>query len=140
MGSWLCHDDHMKKGSSVKKEKVRKTIMAVDDDPDIRSTVRTILEKNGYDVITAVDGDDCLKKLAAEKKKPDLILMDVMMPGTPVRKVVEKIKGIKIVYFSVVRTSEAEKEELLRSGNIVGFINKPFDINKLVKKIKELAG
>jgi len=42
--------------------------MIVDDEPDLRSTVRTVLEKEGFNVITAVNGDDCLKKL--KKKNP----------------------------------------------------------------------
>jgi len=115
-----------------------KTIMVVDDEPDIRSTVKAILEKEGYEIITAVNGDDCLKKL--EKAKPDLILLDIMMPGTPVREVVKKIKGTKIAYLSVVRTSEAEREQLLKSTNIVDFIQKPFDIKDLIKRVKKIVG
>lgn len=114
-----------------------KTIMVVDDDDDIRSTVKTVLEKNNYKVVTAISGDDALVKL--KKEKPDLILMDIMMPGTPVRDVVPKIKQ-KVAYLSVVRTSEAEKEELMKSKNIVDFIQKPFDIKELVKRVKVLAG
>lgn len=113
-----------------------KTIMVVDDEADIRNTVKTILEKEGYKVITAVNGDDCLKKL--EKENPALILMDIMMPGTPVKDIVPKIKQ-KIAYLSVVRTSEAEKEELMKSKNIVDFIQKPFDIAELVKRVKKLV-
>ncbi|MBW2988699.1 response regulator [Candidatus Woesearchaeota archaeon] len=115
-----------------------KTIMVVDDEPDIRATVRAILEKNNYKVITAMDGDDCLKKL--KKGKVDLILLDIMMPGTPIREIVPKIKNSKIAYLTVVRTSEAEKDELMSSKNIVGFIQKPFDINSLLKGIKKLIG
>ena len=115
-----------------------KKIMVVDDEPDVRATVKTVLEKNGYSIITAVNGDDCLEKLKTEK--PDLILMDIMMPGTPVREIVPKIKGIKVAYLSVVRTSEAEKEDLMRSKDIVDFIQKPFDINDLLKKVKKLVG
>lgn len=115
-----------------------KTIMIVDDEADIRSSVKTILKKEGYNVITAVNGDDCLSKL--KKEKPDLILMDIMMPGTPVKEVVKQIKKTKIAYLSVVRTSEAEKEELLGQKNIVDFIQKPFDIKNLVKRIKEIVG
>jgi len=115
-----------------------KTIMIVDDEPDNVKTVKTVLEKEGYKIITAVNGDDCLKKL--EKQKPDLILMDIMMPGTPVKEVVQKIKGIKIAYLSVVRISEAEKEELLKSSNIVGYLQKPFDIDDLIRDVKKLAG
>ncbi len=115
-----------------------KTIMVVDDEADIRATVKTILEKEGYTVLTAVDGDDALKQL--KKTKPSLILLDIMMPGTPVRDVVKKIKGIKIIYVSVVRTSEAEKEELLGQNNIIDFIQKPFDIKDLVKRVKKVVG
>jgi CheY-like chemotaxis protein len=122
-----------KSSSSVAK----KIVMVVDDEPDNISTVRSVLEANGFNVVSAVNGDDCLEKL--KKVTPDLILMDIMMPGTPVRDVVKKIKNVKISYLSVVRTSEAEKEELLGQKNIVDFIQKPFDINELVEKVKKLT-
>lgn len=115
-----------------------KTIMVVDDEPDINKTVKSILEINKYKVISAVNGDDCLKKL--KKSKPDLILMDIMMPGTPVKEVVKQIKGIKIAYLSVVRLSEAEKEDLLKNKNIVAFLQKPFDMDDLLKQIKKIVG
>jgi CheY-like chemotaxis protein len=115
----------------------KKLVMVVDDEPDNITTVTSVLEANGFDVVSAVNGDDCLAKL--KKVKPDLILMDIMMPGTPVREVVKKIKDIKISYLSVVRTSEAEKEELLGQKNIVDFIQKPFDINELVDKVRKLT-
>jgi two-component system response regulator VicR len=122
--------------SSVQKSK--KLIMVVDDEPDNITTVKSVLQNNGFNVISAVSGDDCLEKL--KKNSPDLILMDIMMPGTPVREVVKKIKTIKIAYLSVVRTSEAEKEQLLGQKNIVDFIQKPFDINELVEKVKKITG
>lgn len=111
-----------------------KKIMVVDDEPDVRSTVKTVLEKNGFQVLEATTGDDCLKKL--KTAKPNLILMDIMMPGTPANEVIPKIKNVKVVYLSVVRTSDAEKEELMKQKNVVGFIQKPFDIDSLVKKVK----
>ena len=115
-----------------------KTIMVVDDEEDNRTTVKEVLEKNGYEVITANTADDCLKKL--KQTKPSLILMDIMMPGTPVKEAIKLIKGTKIAYLSVVRMGEAQKEELLKSSNIVAFIQKPFDIDELVKKVKKLTG
>jgi DNA-binding response OmpR family regulator len=114
-----------------------KKILVVDDEPDIRESVKIILEKNGFKVITAVNGDDGLAKW--KKEKPDLVLLDIMMPGTPVREIVPQMKGAKVVYLSVVRTSEAEKEELMESKNIVDFIQKPFDVDELVKRIKKLV-
>jgi len=116
-----------------------KTIMVVDDEPDNRAVVKKILSKKGYTLIEAVNGDDCLKQLK-KGPKPDLILLDIMMPGTPVKEVVPKLKGIKIAYFSVVSTSEADKEKLLKEKNIVDFIQKPFDINDLLKRVQRLVG
>lgn len=121
----------------AKKEQAKKVIMIVDDEEDIRNTVRTLCEANGYETIIAVNGDDCLEKL--KTSKPDLILMDIMMPGMPVRDVVKKIKGVKIAFLSVVRTSDAEKEELLTTKNVVDFIQKPFDVKTLLSKIKKLV-
>jgi len=115
-----------------------KKILVVDDEPDVRNTVKTVLKKNGFNVVTAINADDGFKKWQDEK--PDLVLMDIMMPGTPVKDVIPKMKGAKIAYLSVVRTSEAEKEDLMKSKNIVDFIQKPFDINELAKKVKKLAG
>ena len=59
-----------------------------------------------------------------------IILLDIMMPGTSVREIIPKLKGYKVVYLSVVRTSEAEKEALMNSKTIVDFIQKPFDIDE----------
>ncbi len=114
-----------------------KKILVVDDDEDIRNSVKTVLEKNGYRVITAVDGDDGLKK--CEKEKPDLVLLDIMMPGTPIREIIPKMKNTKLAYLSVVRVSEAEKENLL-GRNVRDFIQKPFDIKELIRRIKKLVG
>ena len=114
-----------------------KTIMIVDDEADIRKTVKAIFEKEGYKVTTAVSGDDALKK--GKAKKSNLVLMDIMMPGTPVKEIIPKMTGAKIAYLSVVRTSEAEKEDLTKSKNIVDFIQKPFDVEDLVKRVKKLV-
>lgn len=115
----------------------KKTIIVVDDERDIRETVKTVLETHDYEVITAVDADDCLEKL--EDQKPDLILLDIMMPGTPVKEAIKEIKDVKISYLTVVKTSTGEKEELLQQDNVVGFIEKPFDMNELVKKVGEMV-
>jgi DNA-binding response OmpR family regulator len=116
---------------------MKKTIMVVDDEKDIRKTIRAILEKNGFNVVTAVNADDCQRKLT--KIKPDLILLDIMMPGTPVRKFVKKIKNTKIAYLTVVRMSEAEKEDLLLQKNIVDYIEKPFEMKNFIRRIKMIV-
>ncbi len=111
-----------------------KTILVVDDEPDVRQSVKMILEVNGYKVITAVDGDDCLKKIIGEK--PDLILLDIMMPGTPVGEVVKQIKETKIAFMSVVRISDARKRGLCTQDNIVDFFQKPFNVSDLIDRVE----
>ena len=110
-----------------------KIILVVDDEPDVRDSVRTILEMNGYRVYTAVDGDDCLKKI--REVNPDLILLDIMMPGTPVDNVVKKIKDIKIAFMSVVRISDARKKGLCSQDNVVDFFQKPFNVADLIDRV-----
>ena len=104
------------------------------------ASIAAVLEKNGYNVVMAVNTDDCLKKLENEEQKPDLILMDIMMSGTPVREIIPKLKGIKIAYLTVVRASETEIEELMKSKNTVDFIQKPFDVNNLLERVKKIVG
>jgi len=113
-----------------------KTILVVDDEPDIRESVKMVLEKNGYKVITAEDGDECLNII--QQTKPDLILLDIMMPGTPVIKVVKQISDIKIAFMSVVRISEARKMGLTEQENIVDFFQKPFNVTDLIDRIQLL--
>lgn len=114
-----------------------KTILIVDDEPDIRNTVKTILTKNKYKVITAVNGDDCLKKL--KTVKPDLVLLDIMMPGTPVKDIITKIK-VPVAFLSIVKTGETEKKNLFKNKNVKDFIQKPFDLNDLLKRVKKITG
>jgi len=121
-----------------------KTIMVVDDEIDIRETLKMLLEKNGYNVITADNGDDCLKKLKVIK--PDLILLDIMMPGLTTREILkgidsnENLKDVKIMFVTVVRLAETEKDDIVNRENIVGYVEKPFDIDMLIKKVREVLG
>jgi len=112
----------------------KKSILVVDDEPDVRESVRIILEMNGYDVIEAIDGDDCLQKI--KEKKPDLILLDIMMPGTPVNEIIKQKKDIKIAFMSVVRISDARKKGLTTQDNVVDFLQKPFNVSDLIERVK----
>ena len=121
-----------KKNEGVK----MKTVLVVDDDEDIRESVGIILRINRYRVITAVDADDCLNKLQSES--PDLILLDIMMPGRPITDIVKQVTDIKIVFMSIVRESDAKNKGLCEHNNVVDFLQKPFNLNDLVSKIELL--
>jgi CheY-like chemotaxis protein len=119
-----------------------KKIMVVDDEPDILESVSGLLESEGYDVIAAVDGAECLKKLDGGVK-PDLILMDFFMPGMSGREVVEKIrlnpktKNLKIAFLTVAEFKE-KGMEILDNLKIADYLQKPIDIDNFSKRIKKI--
>jgi len=117
--------------------------MIVDDEENLVELVKAIFEQEGYEVIPAYNGKECLEKL--EKIKPDLILMDMMMPGMTGKEVTKKIrenpktKDLKVVFLTVVRVSELGMEEL-KKLNVLDFITKPFDNDDLVRRVKKILG
>ena len=120
---------------------MNKTIMVVDDEPDILTTVGQILKVNGYSVISANDGKECLQKLSELTKTPDLIVLDIMMPDISGWDVAEKIKenpewkNIPIVFLTAKGdTMSIGIGELMSEDYIV----KPFDINNLVYRIQKI--
>ena len=121
-------------------------IMIVDDEKDTCDALGQIVEKEGYDSVSAYNGAEAIKKLQQAKTVPDLILLDIMMPGVTAKEVVEKISQIeeyskiKIIYVTAVNVSNAEEKELLKPKQIAGFIKKPFDLKEMIKEIKNALG
>jgi CheY-like chemotaxis protein len=113
-------------------------IMLVDDEPDIRLIERIILEKKGYEVIETESGEDCLERLKTEK--PDIILLDVMMPGingweTAKRiKEDENTKDIPVIMVTV-RGSEEDMTKSFQYGKSDGHVSKPIIKDKLLNTI-----
>jgi len=119
-----------------------KRILVVDDEVDLVETLTFRLEANGYQVLKAYDGQAALDM--AKKDKPDLIILDLMLPKIDGYKVCrmlkfdEKYKEIPIIIFTA-RAQESDK----KMGEEVGadtYITKPFDSQLLLAKIKELLG
>ena len=116
-------------------------IMVVDDEESLRELARAIFESEGFEVIEASSGQECLQKL--NDAKPDVILMDMMMPGMSGREATEKIrqnpktKNLKVAFLTVARFSETGKETLEKL-KVADYINKPFDNDDLVKKVKKI--
>ena len=120
-----------------------KTILAVDDEPHMIELVNAILTGEGFEVVTASDGKEALQLL--QKLKPDLVLLDMMMPGMSGREVCEKIradpktKNLKVAFLTVARFSEVGKHELDKM-KVSDYITKPFDNAELVRKVKKITG
>ena len=116
-----------------------KKIMVVDDEQDVRLSVQQILEMSGYTVTQAENGRDCLVKL--EKETPDLVVLDIMMPGMSGWDVAAKIKenpswtNIPIVFL----TAKGDEMSVGMGGLAsVDYIVKPFDIMDLKQRIDKV--
>ncbi len=118
----------------------KKRLLLVEDEMDLAEMVKMRLEDNSYDVLTAYDGQEALDK--ARKEKPDLIILDLMLPKIDGYKVCrmlkfdEKYKAIPIIMFTA-RAQEADKK-LAEEVGADAYITKPFEPQALLDKIKEL--
>jgi len=116
-----------------------KKVMVVDDEENVLTLVKAVLDQEGFDVTAVSSGQECLKKL--KDARPNLILMDMMMPGMSGREAVEKIradpknKAIKIIFVTVARFSEVGKETLGKL-KVLDYVTKPFDNKDLVKRVR----
>lgn len=111
-------------------------IMIVDDETDLREMLDLMIKKEGFETFTAENGDDFLRKI--DEFQPDLVTLDVMMPGLTTREILEKLPEKKtkpkIILLTVVRYSEEEKQKLIQKG-IVDYVTKPFELDVLINAI-----
>ena len=118
---------------------MRKVILIVEDDPKSLTLTRDLLQISGYTTIEATNGEQGVE--LAKAKKPDLILMDIMMPkmdgleATRILKADITTKNIPIVALTSY-AMKGDKERMLEAG-CDGYIAKPVDIQKLLKTVGE---
>ena len=106
-------------------------ILIIDDDVYIGNMLETALEENGYGVLRAYSGTEAL--LVLEKEKPDLVLLDLMLPGLSGEELLPKIKGIPVIVVSA-KVGIDDKVNILLGG-AVDYITKPFEIKELLARI-----
>jgi DNA-binding response OmpR family regulator len=112
-------------------------IMAVDDEPDITKLIEKILKKAGYNVTTCNSGKECLEKY--KKEKPDLVLLDVMMPGMDgweVYKQIKKINKAQKICFLTAVTLESDARKKMDELKVSDYLTKPFDPPELIERVK----
>jgi len=123
-----------------------KKILVVDDDPHIVSLIKNRFEANSYEVITANDGEECIEKILSDK--PDLVILDIMMPKVDGYNVLVGIKEIKAITGElpdipiIVLTAVADPRvrEMVEKEQIVDYMIKPFDSADLLSKVKKALG
>jgi len=117
-------------------------ILVCDDDANIRNIMDFSLEAEGFQVVEAPDGDAALRLAVTEQ--PDLVLLDVMMPGNDGLTVCRHLKENPAtkhipVLLLTARSSKADREAGLAAG-ADDYITKPFSPQRLVDKVTELLG
>ncbi|MFQ5684263.1 MAG: response regulator [Candidatus Binatia bacterium] len=120
----------------------KKTVVVVDDNPDIIAIVKTILEGKGYDVVGANSGQELLTHL--ETQKPDLIILDIMMPQMDGLEVLGRLKAAANTSSIpvILLTAKVQYEDVL-GGYKLGadyYITKPFTSTQLINGINLLLG
>lgn len=108
-----------------------KHIFIVDDDIHIGNMLEEVLQREGYKVSRAYSGTEALLVLSSQT--PDLILLDLMLPGLNGEEVLPKIQGIPVIILSA-KSETAHKVQLLLDG-ACDYITKPFDLTELLARI-----
>lgn len=108
-----------------------KNILIIDDDIHIGNMLEEVLTKEGYGIYRAYSGTEAL--LVLSEKKPELILLDLMLPGLSGEDILPQIKGIPVIIMSA-KTDVDNKVNLLLEG-AVDYVTKPFHTKELLARI-----
>jgi DNA-binding response OmpR family regulator len=133
--SWLLFLRFCNKNRRTKKTNQSACIMAVDDEPTTLRVLRRILEPEGYEVILASDGSSALALL--DEHKPDLVILDIMMPGLNGFQVLDSIRqGLNIPVIMLTARYELESLEKALQMGADDYVRKPFSPAVLLARIK----
>ncbi len=116
------------------------TVLVVEDEAALREVTRRILARNGYQVITAVDGRDAVEVATAHAGRIDLIVTDVVMPQMLGKEAAERIQAlyptVRVLFMSGYTGGVLDTQGVLESG--VNLIEKPFTEASLLAKLREI--
>jgi len=118
----------------------RPTILIVDDEPHLRNGLRRVLDKEGYETMVAADGETALR--LAEERKPDVVLLDIIMPGMDGREVCRRLRKVASEAQIIYLTAKAEPNRPLHAkfsrGEADAFIAKPATSKRIISKINSV--
>ena len=107
------------------------TILIIDDDAAISEMLRTALTKRGFSVVQAYSGTEAL--LVLSKVQPDLVLLDLGLPGLPGEELLPKLTKVPVIVVSAKATPDDKVSMLL--GGAADYVTKPFDLHELLARI-----
>jgi len=122
-----------------------KTILVVDDDPDTRTFLTTVLEDNGFKTVAAVDGKEALARI--EEAPPDLVALDITMPeksGVAVYRNLREDSRLKSIPVIIITGISDEFKHFISSRRQVpppeDYISKPVEPDELLTKVRKILG
>jgi len=123
-------------------------ILSIDDDPNVHMIVKKVLESKSYQVITALDGEEGLRKVVEEK--PDLIILDVIMPGRTGFEICRELKtlhkyhafaNIPVLMLTVYPDDREQRHLSIREGMTTeadDYLHKPFNPDELLARVEKM--
>lgn len=124
----------------IKKKTKKIKILVIDDEPNIVQTLKDRLEMNEYEVVTACNGREGMQQ--AEKERPDVVLLDVIMPVMDGHEMLEALRrqswGQEMSV--IMLTARSQTQDIVRANScgIDDYIVKPFDLSELLEKIESI--
>lgn len=118
------------------------TVLVIDDDPHMGLILTRILRKHGFEIVVSTDGPSGIQE--AKERLPDLIMLDIIMPGMDGVEVARRLRGepglanTPIVFLTAFAPAVGRHEAA--DVHADGFISKPFVVEELVDQVKALAG
>ncbi|PNW86121.1 hypothetical protein CHLRE_02g074150v5 [Chlamydomonas reinhardtii] len=129
----------LKRKSSFRERGAKVRVLSVDDDPVNQLVIQNLLAPVGYEILQAMDGQEALKVLTEEERLPDVILLDVMMPGMSGYEVCRKLREMyPLSCIPVIMISAKSKEEHIVEGLAAGsndYVVKPFGRQEILARI-----
>ncbi len=117
-----------------------KKVLIVDDEPDTLELVKLVLESGGFETVLAASGKEALSELDASR--PDMVLLDIMMPDMDGWEVFRKIKEKNAKIPIAILTAKAQNFDRLLGLHVLkadDYITKPFGKNELISRVRKLA-
>jgi CheY-like chemotaxis protein len=140
--SWPASHYAVKRGNLTPVTQGLGRVLVVDDDEVIRQLIAVNLTLEGFDVATAIDGQDCLDKVTAIA--PDVITLDIMMPRLDGwETAIQLRKNPDTAHIKVVMiTARAQEDDIARGASVGAdaYLTKPFDPGEMIRVVRELAG
>jgi|GEM_PF-1327887 len=130
--------DAESKSITEEKPSTGRTILLVDDEPMITSVGTAILEHYGYHVFAANSGEEAIRFLEQPETKPDLIILDMIMPGMDGDQTIKELLTIDPKLKVLLCTGYAVRSVDFKTKGFIGIIRKPFKPDQLLAKIREI--